>query len=128
MRKILLLSILILIGFSCEKDDCCSANGIEGKWEWIQSVGGLGGWTQTPATEGVTKELIITETTYQECIEGNLVREEIYILETRQDSFFNTNRFMIFNTGGERAIKLDGDQLEIHELCADCFSHTYTRE
>ncbi|HET9135079.1 MAG TPA: hypothetical protein VFO76_00465 [Candidatus Kapabacteria bacterium] len=35
-----------------------------GKWKWVQTMGGIGGWTYTPATEGYTATLLIQSNTH----------------------------------------------------------------
>lgn len=119
---------LLLIFLSCHKyTDCEQTPGINGEWIWEKSVGGFGGWTETPASEGVTKKLKIDDFTFEAYVNDSLVFKSAYDLETRIDTFFGTNTYIEFETGGEEAILIKENQLELFEMCADCFSHTYKR-
>lgn len=45
-----------------------------------------------------------------------------------KDTFWDTDRYIIFKDGGERAIKITASTLELYELCFDCFFHKYKRK
>lgn len=132
MRKILnliLLPIAILCLAGCNgSDDCYTAAGIGGEWQWTKSIGGFAGSTRTPSTENETRRLVIDDFQFKEFVNGELIFESAYDVEMRTDSAFGTNKFIIFENGGENAYLLEGNKLELHELCADCFSHFYTRK
>lgn len=112
---------------SCRKD-CPVPAGIYGEWMWVESIGGIGGWTLTPESEMITKRLLIDDFTFKEFVNDSLVFESEYDLEIRQDTFFGTDRYIKFKLGDERAIKIGESELEIYELCADCFFHKYQRK
>lgn len=58
MKNILLLisAIVLCIITACNKGDIPGAgsNSIIGKWRWVKSVGGIGGFTITPQSSGYT--------------------------------------------------------------------------
>jgi len=119
---------LLLLLMSCHKDkDCEQATGIHGEWIWVKSVGGFGGWTQTPESDGVTKKLKIDDFQFEEYLNDSLVFKSAYDLEMRNDTVFGTNTFIQFENGGEQAILINKTQLQLFDQCADCFSHTYKR-
>ena len=129
MKKILTLCMLFVLTNACQKEDACKKNeGINGKWIWVESVGGIGGWTLTPESEKHTKHLEIDDFTFKAYQNDSLVFESAYDLEIRPDTFFETDRYIKFELGGERAIKITSSELELYELCADCFFYKYKRE
>lgn len=132
MQRILNLALLLLAILclpSCNgNDDCYTATGISGEWQWTKSIGGFAGSTRTPDTENETRKLVIDDFQFQEFVNGELIFESAYDLEMRTDSAFGTNKFIIFENGGEIAYLLEGNRLELYELCADCFTHFYTRK
>lgn len=121
--------LLILCLAACHQDDdCYTANGISGTWQWTKSIGGFGGNTYTPGTENSTRRLAIDDFMFREYRNDTLFFESQYDVEIRPDSAFGTNKFILFENGGQDAYLLDDNKLELIELCADCFSHYYVRK
>lgn len=130
MQKFLHVKFLLLVTLfltACHRDDCYMAVGINGTWQWTKSIGGFAGSTHTPATENETRLLVIDDFLFQEYHNGSLYFESPYELEIRQDSAFGTNKFIVFEKGGENAVVQEGNHLELHELCPDCFDNYYKR-
>lgn len=129
MKRTFTFSLLLFLCFSCRKEkDCPKPEGIRGEWQWVESVGGIGGWTLTPESEKISKTLRIDDFTYREFVNDSLVYESEYDLEIRKDTFWDTDRYIIFKDGDERAIKITASTLELYELCFDCFFHKYKRK
>ena len=110
------------------KDEDEDPNALIGEWEWVQSYGGIQGQTLTPQSEGVTKHLEIDDDTYKEFINDSLIFQSGYEIEARQDSIFGTDQVITFDTGYELAFIQGGDNLQLIELCFDCFDHSYVRQ
>ena len=125
---LLLMGALMLTIMSCHDGDCPKAIGINGEWVWVKSIGGIGGSTLNPDSEGIEQSLFIDDFVYQKYIDDSLVFESAYDLEIRPDSSFGTNTFILFDTGGERAVEIKDSEFVEHELCFDCFSHYYKRK
>lgn len=61
-------------------------------------------------------------------VSSKINRISEYDLEIRKDTFWDTDRYIIFKDGDERAIKITALTLELYELCFDCFFHKYRRK
>lgn len=122
--------ILTLILFGCKKDDeRFKANGINGEWIWVESTGGIGGWTLTPESENITKKLIIDDFIYKEFVNDSLVLETEYELGISEEKLIGTKEktFIKFASGGEQAIIMADSELQFIDQCFDCFNHRYKR-
>lgn len=129
IHRFLFFSCFALSLVSCKKDDDCkTAIGINGKWRWVKSVGGIGGNTFTPGTEKKTKVLRIDDFVFREFTDGAVSFESSYQLEVRQDTVWGTNKFIVFENGGEQAAIIDENELMLIDLCFDCFTDYYERE
>ena len=120
----LLLIFLVIISFaSCDKD-CVLTKGIEGEWVWTKSIGGIGGWTLTPNSEGINKKLIIDAYYYKEFENDSLIFEDQYDLVVR-----NSNTYIDFENGLSYLIDIENYKLELTEyLWTDGFTHFYLRK
>lgn len=130
MKNILanpIVPVFLLILTSCDKD-CTESSGIRGEWEWEKSTGGLGGWTITPETIMATRTLRIDDLVFREYQNDSLVFESPYDLYTTPDTVWGTNLYITFESGGTEAVILDESNLQLIELCADCFEHHYQRK
>ena len=129
MKIISILSIFVVVVAmtSCD-EDCTVPTTVIGEWTWVKSVGGFAGHTITPESEGYTKQLVIDDHFYTEYIDDSIDFNTQYDLRVQQDSVFETPYVIWFDLGGMVAYKYEGDQLEIIEVCADCYSHFYSRK
>lgn len=118
----------LLMLVACRKTEHCTPyTGIAGEWTWKSSVGGIGGWTQTPQTDNLTRTLKIDDFTYREYVNDSLVFESGYDVYTRQDSSWGSNQYLKLEGGDELAFKVSATELELIEQCFDCFIHYYER-
>ena len=124
MNKWYYLLFPIAACFSCGEDGV-SPNEIRGSWEWVRSVGGFGGWTLTPSSEGITRQLLIDKSTYREYENNILVAESAYVLETKDIPGFGHRLYLEVDNFGYYAVERDGNELTLIEICYDCFDHTY---
>lgn len=118
------IGLLILVFFvSCDKD-CDHLAGISGEWIWTKSIGGFGGWTITPATEGSTKKLIIDNHFYKE------FENDILIFESKYDLVKNQTYTSIdLENGLSYIINIEMSNLELSEYqWSDGYTHFYSRK
>ena len=131
LKKIFLFSIILIFNLiGCKKEDeCFKAIGINGEWVWIESVGGFGGWTLTPESEGIMKKLIIDDFKYKEFVNDSLVLETEYELGISDETLLGTEEktFIRFESGGEQAIVISDSELELIDQCFDCYNHRFKR-
>ncbi|MBK9718210.1 MAG: hypothetical protein IPO85_11990 [Saprospiraceae bacterium] len=114
---------------SCQKDDDCNiCNQLNGTWNWVESIGGIGR-TLTPETEMKTKKLIIDNFNYLEYENDSLIFKSKYSFVIRPESFFDTHYYIVFEHAGELAVAIHGNKLELYEnLWFDGFFHKYIRK
>lgn len=92
---------------------------------WIQSSGGLGGWTITPQSEGYTKLLQITNTTFSEYMGDSLIFESHYLY--LYDTLYGLPEYLEFESGGAIGVDFSNNRLELIEFCFDCYVHQYEK-
>ena len=124
--SVLFCSVIFMAFFvSCEKECIGTGTGLEGRWQWVKSVGGFGGWTSTPGWL-TTKTLIIDAHTYTEYTLDSISFQSTYTLRT--DSIVGTDKIIEFETGGILGVILEQQTLELREPCCDGFCHFYERK
>ena len=67
-----LSTIILLFAIASCDEDCTVPTTVIGEWTWVKSVGGFGGHTITPASEGYTKQLVIDDHFYTEYINDSI--------------------------------------------------------
>jgi len=130
MSKSFGVLLILFLAMSCQKDDDCNiCNQLNGTWIWVESIGGIGGWTLTPETEKKTKKLIISNFNYLEYENDSLIFKSKYSFIIRPESFFDTHYYIVFELAGELAVAIHGNKLELYEnLWFDGFFHKYIRK
>ena len=123
-----LSTIVLLFAIASCDEDCTVPTTVIGEWTWVKSVGGFAGHTITPESEGYTKKLVIDDHFYTEYINDSIDFKTQYDLRFDQDSIFGTPYVIEFDSGGLVAYAHEGNQLKIIEVCADCYTHFYTRK
>lgn len=123
--------VILFLSTSCQKDeDCNICNQLNGTWNWVESVGGIGGWTLTPETEKKTKKLIIDDFVFREYENDSLIFESKYSFLIRPDTYRNTHYFITFgHYFCEPAVEILKNKLILYDNCGeDGFFHTYIRK
>lgn len=124
-----LLIILCFILLSCQSTDDEVLRELTGEWQWIESQGGLAGWTLTPMTEGYHQSLIINDIVFQMYQDDSLTVESSYILDTYNYPLFDNGDSTIIQLDNNMTwgITWEADSLYLLDLCTDCYLHTYLR-
>jgi len=119
------LSVSIVSFMACndienteENTSKCSST-LCGEWVWVSSSGTIAGITITPETEGVIKTIIIDDVIYQEFIDEELVLETEYEF---------SEPIMTFNSGIDKRVEMDDEDLQLHDQLFDGWSHSYRRK
>ena len=129
MKNIFFTFILItLIGCTQEGDINLSSQ-LVGKWNWIESSGGIDGRTETPESTGNAVTIEITRTTIKTFINGNLESEVNYDIQSGS-SIRTTEKteLIVYENGTTHSVVLEGNSLVLFEECYDCFQHNYLKD
>lgn len=105
------------------------SNSLIGKWEWIESSGGITGVILTPGSEGVQVTIEFNGNTYRKYVDGNLETEKTYKIE-KGSSIFKTENvdLIIYEDNWKQSFQLHGDTLFLYDECYDCFLNEYHKD
>lgn len=121
------LLFMVLICTSCSKDGQHDSTNVVGEWRWISSIGGIGGWTLTPKTEGFTKKLKFTDRDFLMFKNDTLIESTVYSLNEINDSTRGKFFLLKSSNGLQYELVLQQSKLELIESCYDCYVHFYER-
>src|SRR4030095_14031114 len=113
---------LISILPACCDDDCGpteegkNQEGILGKWVWIKSVGGIGGWTLTPESEGYTQYILLDEFYYSEFKNDTMLLKKQCDFEIRTHTFLGNNKYLVLESGFEFSFNVIQDTFVLEEI------------
>jgi hypothetical protein len=124
--------IVIIVLASCESKTAESCQGLNcdlvGEWDWTRSYGSIAGQTWTPMSTGEERQLIVDDTSFSLYTDGSLTdifEYEIFESDTMfSDTIMRT--FITYNMN-TRWLKYEGDNMEMWDLCFDCYEDYYTR-
>lgn len=123
---------LVLVTVGCNKENDClhGSNDLKGEWTWVESVGGIGGWTLTPESQNVTKKLVIDDVTFSEFVNDSLIFKSTYTLGISEKELLGTTEktYIRYQSGNPQAILINEADLELIDQCYDCYSHRYRRK
>lgn len=130
MKKIITLILIGILAFSCSNDDNSTVAQLTGRWNWVESSGGISFHTETPESTGKTVNLEINEKTIQMFTNGNLDYESNYSIEFMND---NGQQLQIITFENQitplLVIELTKSILKLREYnVSDGFDFTYTRD
>ena len=129
-RTHFLIIILGLIAFtsSCSKHETEISDALAGSWKWVSTVGGIGGFNDTPANTGNNIDLYLSDNgNYAYLTNGVVTSQGTYTLSIRDNKKFidfsgpNMNMFEAFISSIQNNI------LTIAEDHPDGFTYTYVR-
>jgi hypothetical protein len=119
---------VLLVLAACSKDDSIEPPGLTGTWIWHQSIGGFGGWTLTPTTEGYTQKIIMDDIYYSAYRNDSLLFTQKYATHQGSTPGLEDSTFLEVEGHFNVVYTIDGEKLILSEQCADCFQHTYQRQ
>ena len=123
--------LVIIILTSCTESDEDSVESIVGSWTWIQSTGGIAGWTLTPDSTGESRRLVFEansevtfytnedvslSSTYSLGVEATIFSQDQVPVVIVENDFTYTYSFP------------NAEQLELKENVVDRFIHIYVKE
>ena len=129
MKKILFLTLIVLLTINCSNDDDeeISSN-IIGQWNWVKSTGGIAGSTYTPESIGENRKLFISSDSIKYFSNGDLLSKVKYTIELRD--VYGESRELIVpeHLGTTQFFELNKNKLTLIDYCADCFVNEYVKE
>lgn len=126
MKKLVFLLVVIGI-LGC--DDKVSPNAkLIGRWNWIQTSGGLAGIIETPASTGKTAFIEISSTSIKRYENGVLLGERNYSIDKGQSIYSNEDTFIInYDNDWKQSFVIQGDTLILRDECFDCHQTEYVK-
>jgi len=134
MNNFLYFLVICFFIVSCSQDDnpqiCMDDICIDGEWEWVESYGSIAGLTITPESTNETRELIITESKYQEFVNNELIVDLAYefVKSDELSGFTNDSLILKLVASNWYAVFEENGHLILREPCFDCWDHTYKRK
>lgn len=145
MKKIAVLCLLIAC-VSCKKDPFCdTVNDLKaldlpqevlGKWRWIFSSGGFGGWTTRADS---TKKFVLTmnaDKTYQWCENNDCQSAKWFFGSKTSSNGRDEAKFLVFESLKRNTtpfgipvsfIQVVNDTLDLGLYCNDCMNPTFVK-
>ena len=123
------LYIIILIGilFAGCKREVITVEQLEGNWNWIESTGGNDGVTQTPQSIGITLKLTITSTNIKKYIDGDLITDLTYTMETTESIHGGEKEIITYENDWKQSVEFEDGNLILTDECFDCFRNVYEK-
>lgn len=130
--KLVVYFSFLLFGFqACNStnDSTKESNPILGKWEWIESSGGITGATTTPASTNTKNQLEISDTTVKRYVNGVLVATDSYSIETKKSIFGGEKQMLVYKEGNpSQSFSVLNDKLVLNDECYDCYQSKYSKK
>lgn len=131
------LAVLICFGCSApsEKDRSTFKNDIEklqseiiGKWQWVETTGGLAGKKLNPSTEGYTKEIHFYKNKTYEIYKNNILEEKgSYKIINKKAITGRTEYIIQYSKGLDDIVRITDDRMNLAENVYDGFSESYCK-
>ncbi len=123
--------VVLLVQPGCKKVGQSSGSMLTYSWQWVRSVGGIAGVTQTPQSEGYTQAIDFDENGSYTKYRDNINVASGTFTVTRAESQLDGQQYdmVTLDDGSEpmAVTMLSESQLILREDCFDCFTHTYQR-
>ncbi|NGY38519.1 hypothetical protein FQU23_013490 [Flavobacterium sp. XN-5] len=129
MRKITCLILVLFSIISCSSESSSTKNNsIIGKWNWVESSGGIDGRTETPKSTGKTIQLEISNSKIKKYVDEALVSETAYTIQTGTSIFGGEKKLIVYENDWKQSFSRADNQLFLNDECYDCFQNKYVKE
>jgi hypothetical protein len=103
-----------------------------GPWEWRQSVGGIGGRVETPATRHHRESLRLEPNGLYQLFRDDTLEVSGRFTITREVTRLRPDSAFVIRWDGvlplhSAIVELAADTLRLTDLCVDCYEHVYVR-
>ena len=129
---VLMVAVLALCSVSsCNKEKLSPSTSIVGKWRWVKSVGGIGGFTLTPKSEGISlREEFYADSTFKTFRNDSITMQGKFSI-VRNYKYSSTETIDILKMGtpvnDSFIIRNDTLYTDNYRFVSDGFSATYVR-
>tara|TARA_R110000868_G_scaffold68878_6_gene203496 strand:+ start:14690 stop:15043 length:354 start_codon:yes stop_codon:yes gene_type:complete len=115
---------------SCSTSELAmGSNSIVGKWNWIQSSGGITGATTTPSSTNKSRSIEISRLEVKTYENGNLIATELYSIQTKESIFGVKQQMLVYLSGKpSQSFTVEGAKLFLSDECYDCYQSEYVKE
>ncbi|WPU95338.1 hypothetical protein SNE25_07345 [Mucilaginibacter sabulilitoris] len=128
---VLLITVCALCSVSsCNKEKLPHSDSIVGEWRWVKSVGGIGGFTLTPKTEGFTQKWVFNaDSTFKSFKNDSLtIQGKFSIVRNYKYSESETVDVLKWGNSIDDSFVIRNDTLFTNNIfISDGFGSTYVR-
>ncbi|WP_367755929.1 hypothetical protein [Flavobacterium sp. WC2430] len=130
MKIPLIYFALIFTLFSCSTSESTMvANSIVGKWDWVQSSGGITGETTTPSSTNKSMSVEISKSEVKTYENGNLTTTESYSIQAKESIFGGKKPMLVYLSGKpSQSFSVEGAKLFLSDECYDCYQIEYVKQ
>jgi len=124
-----LLALIIFGAISCKKSTQQPSVSITGKWRWVESVGGIGGFTLTPKSTGNNfRDEFYADSSYKRFENDSLLIQGDFSI-IKGYNYTPSDKIDVLKIGDWRSsIYIKNDTLYLNDLfIADGYGDTYVR-
>jgi len=124
-----LFALIVFGAISCKKGLVSPSVEITGKWRWVKSVGGIGGFTLTPQSTGNNfRDEFYADSSYKRFENDSLIIQGKFSI-IRNFNYTASDKIDVLKIGDfKRSIFIHNDTLYLNDLyIADGYGDTYVR-
>jgi hypothetical protein len=129
MWAVVILGVIVYPG--CKKSESSQLSQLYHTWEWVQSIGGIGGVVMNPASEGYTQSIDFEENgSYTKYRNNLVVRRGTFTITSAVSALDQQEYDMVMLDDGsptQAITRLTDHELTLRDECLDCFTHSYRR-
>jgi len=130
MNKILSTLLLVILLYSCKKDDDPKpSESFTGQWKLVEQVGGIEGWNTRISADTVILLTLTNNSSFYRKFNGKIIGQGSYQISTQSSNFNdNSGRAISFNNSALwQFINIKNDTLTLTDPYPDGFSLIYVK-
>jgi hypothetical protein len=118
--------LIIVISFSCSKDEVIEGTDLYGKWNWVSSKSGLYGTVLSPQTEGYTMSMEFKATRKVEFKKNDTTTAE-KPFSIAHDAKISVLPIIRIGDDLTWYYSIKNDTLFLNNVCSTCYNEKYLR-
>ena len=130
MNKILSILLLVILLYSCKKDDNPKrSESFTGQWKLVEQTGGIGGWNTRISADTVIMLTLTGNNSFYREFNGKVISQGSYKISTQNSNFNdNSGKAITFNNSSLwQFINVKNDTLTLADPYPDGFSLIYVK-